>query len=97
MKHLKSFSEAKSIDTPNSKEAKRLNKIHNNNNIPKRDRYQQPHHPGTDMAQVDIGESEPVKKFKEWDGNYWETNNYKKDRKKRQKKGETANNARVQP
>lgn len=85
------------IETPNSTDAKKANKGYNWSAVPKKDRWTQPHYYHDTTAQVDIGEADPVDKFKEWNGNYWELDHYKKDREKREDKGENPNNARVLP
>ena len=96
MKHIKEYKTHTSIDTPNSREAKKLNKIYDWEAVPKKDRYTQKHYNHLNTFQIGIGEAKPVQKFQKWNKNYWETSNDTKQRKKRQKKGASIANSSVQ-
>ncbi|MFV2014861.1 MAG: hypothetical protein ACC656_05515 [Candidatus Heimdallarchaeota archaeon] len=85
------------IETPNSTDSKTNNYTYNVNPVPKKDRWTQPHYYLNMTSQVDIGEQDPVKSFREWDSHYWEKEPYRTIRINREKKGETTNNARVLP
>ena len=96
MKNIIDYADFSSIDTPNGKKAKELNNIYNWSAVPDEDRYDIPHYKDKETFQIEIGDPDPVKKFRKWNKNYWETDKYKKEREKREKKGENPNNARVQ-
>jgi len=97
MKHVVDYADFSSIDSPNGKEAKKLNNPYNWSAVPDENRYDIPHYPDKETFQIEIGDPDPITKFRKWNKNYWETEYYKKKREKRQQKGETDNNARVEP
>lgn len=96
-KRIKGKPKFSSIDTPNGRDAKQLNQVHDWNAIPDKDRYTIPHYPGNDTFQIETGEPDPVKKFKEWDKEYWQPTTHKERDKKRKAGGASDLNARVEP
>ena len=59
------------IDSPNGREAKKLNLGYNTDVTPEGTYQTMDHMPGTNNKEIPIGCEDPVKMFRQWRADYW--------------------------